>query len=94
MYVHSYSFQWYKWYQAQNRSRKSAIVRIVEDGCCSSYLSRGHKVERPKRTPHVWDVGLKIVERGRDVLLDLVGLLPRRAIGRDLVHGRRHGGGR
>lgn len=42
----------------------------------SSYLSRRHKVERPKGTSHVWNVGLEIMEGIGDAGLNLIGLLP------------------
>ena len=57
----------------------------------SSYLASGHKVERPQGALHVWNVGLKLVERICDARLNLRGLLPRGAVGSDLVQcGVRH----
>ena len=52
-----------------------------------SYLASGDELQRPQRTAHVWDIGLKVVERIGDVGLDLRGVLTRRAVGRDLVEG-------
>ena len=51
----------------------------------SSYLAGGDELERPEGGLHVRDVGLELVERSRDAGLDLRGLGPRGAVGRDLV---------
>jgi hypothetical protein len=59
----------------------------------SSYLAGGDELERPEGGLHVRDVGLELVERSRDAGLDLRGLGPRGAVGRDLVEGLlRHDG--
>ena len=51
----------------------------------SSYLASRHELKRSKRAPHVWDVGLKVVESISDARLDLGRVLPRWAVGSDLV---------
>ena len=51
----------------------------------SSYLARRHELQRPQGTAHVGNVGLQLIEGGCDLGLDLGGLGPRRAVGRDLV---------
>jgi hypothetical protein len=62
-------------------------------GWLSSYLAGGDELERPEGGLHVRDVGLELVERSRDAGLDLRGLGPRGAVGRDLVEGLlRHDG--
>jgi hypothetical protein len=59
----------------------------------SSYLAGGDELKRPEGGLHVRDVGLELVERSRDAGLDLIGLGPRGAVGRDLVEGLlRHDG--
>jgi hypothetical protein len=61
----------------------------------SSYLAGGDELERPEGSLHLRDVGLELVESGRNVALDLIGLGPRGAVGRDLVEGLlRHFDGR
>lgn len=52
---------------------------------CSSYLTRRDELQRPEGSLHVRDVGLELVESSGDARLDLIGLGPRRAVGRDLV---------
>ena len=60
----------------------------------SSYLARRDKLQGPKGTLHVRDVGLELIQGGGDAGLDLGGLLPRWAVGRDLVECLlRHDGG-
>lgn len=62
--------------------------------CGSSYLAGGDELQRPEGSAHVRDVGLELVERGRDAGLDLARLSARRRVEGDLVHGLlRHGGG-
>ena len=84
------------WYDCFKRRR---VVGIREAGCCargkvSSYLAGGDELERSQRALHVRDVGLEVVESIGDARLDLGGVLPRRAVGSDLVQGgRRHFGG-
>ena len=51
----------------------------------SSYLASGHELQGTQGALHVRDVGLELIESGRDVLLDLGGLGPRWGVGRDLV---------
>lgn len=56
-----------------------------------SYLASRHELQRPQRGPHVWDVGLEVVESIGDAGLDFRRVLPRRAVGRNLVEsGLRH----
>lgn len=62
---------------------------IYGAGSASSYLASGDELERAQRAPHVGDVGLEVVERIGDARLDLGRVLPRGAIGSDLVQGRR-----
>lgn len=52
-----------------------------------SYLSRAHELQRPEGALHVRDVGLELIQGSCDVGLDLGRVLPRRAVGRDLVEG-------
>lgn len=62
-------------------------------GWLSSYLAGGDELEGPEGGLHVRDVGLELVERSRNAGLDLRGLGPRGAVGRDLVEGLlRHDG--
>lgn len=51
----------------------------------SSYLAGGDELQRPQSSAHVGDVGLELVQSGGNVGLDLIGLGPRWAVGRDLV---------
>lgn len=61
---------------------------------CSSYLAGGDELQRPEGGAHVRNVGLELVESGRDAGLDLGRLGARRRVEGDLVHGLlRHGGG-
>jgi hypothetical protein len=59
----------------------------------SSYLAGGDELKRPEGSLHVRDVGLELVESSRNAGLNLGGLGPRGAVGRDLVEGLlRHDG--
>ena len=49
------------------------------------YLTSGHELQGPERALHVGDVGLQVVDRAGDAGLQLGGVLPRGARGRDLV---------
>ncbi|MGG6494649.1 UNVERIFIED_CONTAM: hypothetical protein NY603_17065, partial [Bacteroidetes bacterium 56_B9] len=51
---------------------------------CSAYLAGRDKLQRAKSSLHVGDVALELVQRRSDLLLGLIGLLPRWAVGRDL----------
>jgi hypothetical protein len=62
-------------------------------GWLSSYLAGGDELKRPEGSLHVRDVGLELVESSRNAGLNLGGLGPRGAVGRDLVEGLlRHDG--
>jgi hypothetical protein len=62
-------------------------------GWLSSYLAGGDELERPEGSLHVRDVGLELIESSRNAGLNLGGLGPRGAVGRDLVEGLlRHDG--
>lgn len=50
-----------------------------------AHLTRRNKLQWPQRTPHIGNVRLEIVERVGDASLQLGRVLPRRAVGRDLV---------
>jgi len=50
-----------------------------------SYLASGHKGQGTESRAHIGDVGLQVVEGIGNLSLDLIGLLPRRAVGRNLV---------
>ena len=51
----------------------------------SSYLTSRNELQRSQRAPHVWDVGLQVVESVGYARLDLGRILPRRAVWRDFV---------
>lgn len=51
---------------------------------CSAYLAGRDKLQRAKSSLHVRDVALELVQRRSDLLLGLIGLLPRWAVGCDL----------
>ena len=51
----------------------------------SSYLTSRNELQRSQRAPHVWDVGLQVVESVGNARLDLGRILPRRAVWRDFV---------
>lgn len=53
----------------------------------SSHLAGGDELQRSQGNLEVGSVGLEIVESLSDVLLKLRGVLPRRAVGGDLVQG-------
>lgn len=74
---------------------RERIEREFCVGCsASSYLASGDKLQRAQSALHVGDVGLEIIESIGDARLDLGRVLPRRAVGGDLVEGgRRHVGG-
>ena len=58
-----------------------------------SHLSRRDELQRSEGDLEIGSVGLEIVQSTGDVLLQLGGVLPRRAVGGDLVQRRgRHGG--
>ena len=54
-------------------------------GSDSSYLASRDELQRSQRAPHVWDVGLQVVESVGYARLDLGRILPRRAVWRDFV---------
>ena len=54
-------------------------------GSAASYLTSRDELQRSQRAPHVWDVGLQVVESVSNTRLDLGRVLPRRAIWRDFV---------
>ena len=51
---------------------------------CSAYLAGRDELQRAKSSLHVGDVALELVQRRSDLLLGLIGLLPRWAVGGDL----------
>ncbi|KAL1843534.1 hypothetical protein VTJ49DRAFT_1127 [Mycothermus thermophilus] len=60
----------------------------------SSHLTGRDELQRPESRLEVGSVGLEVVEGAGNGLLDLGGVLAARAVGRDLVEGRRaHVGG-
>jgi len=59
----------------------------------SSYLAGRDELQRPESAAHVWDVGLELLECSCDLSLDLGRVLPRWAVGSDLVERGCHGCG-
>lgn len=57
----------------------------------SSHLSCVDELQRSEGDLQIGSVGLEIVQSTGDVLLQLGGVLPRRAVGGDLVQRGRHG---
>ena len=71
---------------------REEICGIESSG--SSYLASRDELEGTKSSLEVGNVGLEIVECVGDTRLDLGRVLPRWAVGRNLVQGgRRHVGG-
>ena len=58
-----------------------------------SHLSRRDELQRPEGDLEIGSVGLEIVQSTGNALLQLGGVLPRGAVGGDLVQGGRHGCG-
>jgi hypothetical protein len=54
----------------------------------SSHLTSGDELQRSQGNLEVGSVGLEVVESLSNVLLKLGRVLPRRAVGSDLVEGR------
>jgi hypothetical protein len=57
----------------------------IGEGVGSSYLARRDELQRSESGLHVRNVGLELVESSGNVALNLIGLRPRRAVGRNLV---------
>lgn len=55
-----------------------------------SHLTGRDDLQRPESGLEVGSVGLEIVESSGNLRLQLGGVLPRRAVGSDLVKGGRH----
>jgi hypothetical protein len=57
-----------------------------------SYLAGRGELQRSQGSLEIWDVLLEFIEGAGNVLLELGGVSPRGAVGRDLVEaGLRHG---
>lgn len=66
-------------------SKTSGSRLVVISGC--SHLSGRDDLQRSQGNLEVGSVGLEVVESLSDARLELRGVLPRRAVGSDLVQG-------
>lgn len=70
---------------AREQDDEYPLQLVAVDGKGKSHLTRRYKLQWPQRTSHIRDVGLEVVESVGDTGFQLGRVLPRRAVGRDLV---------
>jgi len=80
--------------QSQSRSELNLLFLVAcKKSPDSSHLAGRDDLQRPEGSLEVGSVGLEVVESSGDLRLQLGGVLPRRAVGSDLVERGRHGCG-